>query len=73
MIGGYFLSIITILTFYNFIIVNLVFDLNTLIFILIVSTISQIGDIVISYFKRTSKIKDTGKLNTRAWRFIRSN
>jgi phosphatidate cytidylyltransferase len=29
---------------------------------LFVSTISQIGDIIISYFKRLSKIKDTGKI-----------
>ena len=27
-----------------------------------ISTISQLGDIIISYFKRLSKIKDTGKI-----------
>ena len=27
-----------------------------------ISTVSQLGDIVISYFKRLSKIKDTGKI-----------
>ena len=32
------------------------------IFILLVSTISQFGDITISFFKRISKIKDTGKI-----------
>ena len=31
-------------------------------FILLISTVSQFGDIVISYFKRLSNIKDTGKL-----------
>ncbi len=38
------------------------FGLNDLIFIFIVSTISQLGDITISYFKRLSKIKNTGKI-----------
>ncbi len=39
--------------------------LNSSIFILIVlfiSAVSQIGDLIISYFKRLAKIKDTGKL-----------
>ena len=32
------------------------------IFVVIVSTISQLGDIFVSYFKRKSKLKDTGKI-----------
>ncbi len=31
-------------------------------FILLISTISQLGDIIISYFKRLSKIKNTGNI-----------
>ena len=41
---------------------NGVIELYDIIFILVVSTISQLGDIIISYFKRLSKKKDTGNL-----------
>ena len=41
---------------------NLVFDLKFISYILFISLVSQIGDLIISYFKRLSKIKDTGKL-----------
>ena len=35
-------------------------DINIFFFVIIVSSISQIGDLIISYFKRKAKIKDTG-------------
>ena len=38
------------------------FTIELLFIILSISTISQIGDLLISYFKRLSKIKDTGKI-----------
>ncbi len=38
------------------------FNLFTLLIILIISLISQAGDLLISYFKRLAKIKDTGKI-----------
>jgi len=37
-------------------------NLFVLFFILITSFISQLGDLIISYFKRIAKIKDTGKI-----------
>jgi len=36
--------------------------LEILTFVIIISAISQVGDLVVSYFKRVSKIKDTGKI-----------
>ena len=62
-IGGYLLSIIFLSIFYVYIFLkplNLTSDI--FVFILLVSTVSQFGDIIISYFKRLSKIKHTGKI-----------
>ncbi len=64
-IGGYLLPIIflTILYYSPYIITkSMKLTSDIFIFILLVSTISQLGDILISYFKRLSKIKDTGKI-----------
>ena len=38
------------------------FTKEMLLFILLVSFVSQIGDLIISYFKRKSKMKDTGNI-----------
>ena len=67
-IGGFLLStIFSILYIKNIHVFNLYFnnrdlDLQLLIIILFISLISQIGDLVISFFKRKSKIKNTGKI-----------
>ncbi len=62
MIGGYLLSIISITIFANDISQKENLPINWFFFIIFVSSISQLGDIIISYFKRLSKIKDTGKI-----------
>ena len=64
MIGGYFLSIISINIFLQnpYFIGGVELSRQIFIFVLLISTVSQIGDVVISYFKRLSKIKDTGKI-----------
>ena len=66
MIGGFILSTITATIFFNnvFLFNNLTKDLTLGLFILVllISAISQLGDIIVSYFKRLSKIKDTGKI-----------
>ena len=59
-LGSYIFSIIFSYIYINFL--NNDYSINILIFVLLISTISQIGDIFISYFKRLSKIKDTGKI-----------
>ena len=60
-IGGYLMSIIVYYLFINLYYGDEI-NSNDFIFILLISTISQLGDITISYFKRLSKIKDTGKI-----------
>tara|TARA_Y100001936_G_C16033793_1_gene647257 strand:- start:1131 stop:1649 length:519 start_codon:yes stop_codon:yes gene_type:complete len=65
MIGAYVISILVSLVLFNhdFILENSAeTNLSSIFFVFIVSTISQIGDIIISYFKRLANIKDTGKI-----------
>ena len=64
MIGSFLLSIffINFLLSSSNLIKSIILTKETFIFILLVSAVSQIGDITISYFKRLSKIKDTGKI-----------
>jgi phosphatidate cytidylyltransferase len=64
MMGGYFLSIISVNFFLEkFFFMNTTeFTLEIFIYVILISTVSQLGDILISYFKRLSKIKNTGKI-----------
>ena len=58
MIGAYFLSFLIVI--YSF--KSYINSETLLIIIFLVSTISQLGDLFISYLKRKSKLKDTGKI-----------
>ena len=63
--GGYLMSVLFMNFFLNssYIFINPVeMTLDNLIFILLISTISQTGDLVVSYFKRLVQIKDTGNI-----------
>ena len=62
MSGSYLLSFIITIVFFNDYFFNDMQLLKMFIYIFLISTVSQVGDIVISYFKRISKIKDTGKI-----------
>tara|TARA_B100001027_G_scaffold183086_1_gene134857 strand:+ start:869 stop:1531 length:663 start_codon:yes stop_codon:yes gene_type:complete len=71
-IGGYLFSIIFTVLFFNYAdyILEITYikvtakelSLNNFILTIFISTISQLGDIAVSYFKRKSNIKDTGKI-----------
>ncbi len=60
--GSYILSMAVIPFAFLINVVNQGVLFNFILFVIVISTISQIGDIIISYFKRNSKIKDTGKI-----------
>ena len=63
-IGSFLLSLIFTNLFLDFLsnVETFEFTKEMFLFILLVSFISQIGDIIVSYFKRKSKIKDTGTI-----------
>ena len=66
MIGGYLFSILMVYLYCKYSnlvsIYNLKFTNQILFITFLTSTVSQIGDVIISYFKRLSKIKDTGNI-----------
>jgi len=61
MFGGYLLSLISLLTIINFI-ENPVSSFKLFITTIFLSTVSQVGDIIVSYFKRQAGVKNTGNL-----------
>jgi len=65
MIGSYLMSIFLGLIFIFYLQQPFIlefYSLSLIIIILIISTVNQLGDLLISYFKRKKKVKDTGKL-----------
>ena len=65
MFGGFFLTLIFTYIYinnFNLIQANIDYTIDIFIIVLLISLISQLGDIIISFFKRLSKIKNTGKI-----------
>ena len=64
MLGSFLFPIIFSYFFLNNVFFNnsTTMSVEILIFIICISGISQLGDLVVSYFKRISNVKDTGKL-----------
>ena len=67
MIGAFLLSIFTatfFLNYYDYYLIDRfeILNIYNFIFIIFISSVSQIGDILISFFKRRSKIKNSGKI-----------
>ena len=66
-IGGFLFSLLAALSFIKiigsyYLETHYLNNLNIFFVILIISLISQIGDLIISFFKRKAKLKDTGKI-----------
>ena len=61
-VGSFIFSIIPLIIFTNTNNFQLKFEFSTVILCLLISLISQIGDLFISFLKRKAKIKDTGNI-----------
>jgi len=61
-LGSYLFSIICLFIWMEFISFGFFIHYKVFLMTIIFSTVAQIGDLTISYFKRLEKIKDTGKV-----------
>ena len=61
-VGSFIFSIFPLIVALNFNDLDLEFNLINIVFCFLISVISQLGDLFISFIKRKAKIKDTGKL-----------
>ena len=61
-IGSFIFSVIPLLIMHNTDYLNLEFNMNNIVFTLLISLVSQLGDLFVSYLKRKAEVKDTGKI-----------
>jgi phosphatidate cytidylyltransferase len=61
-IGSFIFSVIPLIIIFNTNYLDLEFNINNILFSLLVSLVSQLGDLFVSYLKRKAGVKDTGKI-----------
>ena len=61
-IGSFIFSILPLIIVLNFHYLDLELNINNIIICLLISLVSQLGDLFISFIKRKANIKDTGNL-----------
>ena len=61
-IGSFIFSVIPLFIILNTDYLNLEFNMNNIVFTLLISLVSQLGDLFVSYLKRKAKVKDTGNI-----------
>ncbi len=61
-IGSFLFSIIPLILFLNIVYLDLTLNFSNILYCLMISLVSQVGDLFISFLKRKARIKDTGKI-----------
>ncbi len=62
LIGSFVLPLVISFFYYKYFFEFLVFEINVISLVLLISIISQLGDLIISFFKRAANVKDTGSI-----------
>ena len=61
-LGSFLFSIFPLIFFLNMDYLNFTLNLSNILYCLMISSVSQLGDLSVSFLKRKAKIKDTGKI-----------
>ena len=61
-IGSFIFSIFPLIIFLNINYLDFIINFSNILYCLMISLVSQLGDLCVSFLKRKAKIKDTGKI-----------